>query len=375
MASPPLRIAFHAPMKPASHPTPSGDRRIARLTLQALERAGFAPFVASELRTLDMAGAPLRQAALEHRARDEAARLIGTLRPDPPALWLTYHSYWKAPDLLGPKVARGLGIPYVVTEPIVSRRRRAGPWAGFAAAAEAGMRAADLLLWSTPRDRPGLDFLGHDRLAELPPFVDPGPPPAPRVPYARSAPLRLLVAAMMRPGDKAASYARLAAGLAALPASAPDWRLDILGDGPARTEVEAMFAPLAPRVRFRGAVSDPAETRAAMETADLLPWPGVGEGFGMVYLEAQAAGLPCLAENRPGPAHVLAPEAAGGLPLTDPATPVAYAAGLAAALASPERLVRAGAAARAHILARHGIDAAAARLRARLLPLIEGAPR
>src|SRR5258705_179814 len=30
-----MRIAFYAPLKPPSHPVPSGDRRIARLLLQA----------------------------------------------------------------------------------------------------------------------------------------------------------------------------------------------------------------------------------------------------------------------------------------------------------------------------------------------------
>ena len=30
-----------------------------------------------------------------------------------PALWLTYHSYYKAPDLLGPTLSRQWGIPYV----------------------------------------------------------------------------------------------------------------------------------------------------------------------------------------------------------------------------------------------------------------------
>ena len=34
------RIAFYAPLKPPDHPTPSGDRRIARLFVEALGRAG-----------------------------------------------------------------------------------------------------------------------------------------------------------------------------------------------------------------------------------------------------------------------------------------------------------------------------------------------
>ena len=49
------RLAFYAPMKPPDHPVPSGDRQIARLTLTALERAGFAPRLVSRLRVLDVA--------------------------------------------------------------------------------------------------------------------------------------------------------------------------------------------------------------------------------------------------------------------------------------------------------------------------------
>jgi len=35
-----MRLAFYAPLKPPDHPVPSGDRRISRLLIQALERAG-----------------------------------------------------------------------------------------------------------------------------------------------------------------------------------------------------------------------------------------------------------------------------------------------------------------------------------------------
>ncbi|SFI00364.1 glycosyltransferase [Albimonas pacifica] len=359
------RIAFHAPMKPPEHPNPSGDRRIARLTLQALEGAGFAPFVASSLRTLEMAGDAAAQAALAAQAQAEAARLVEALRPDPPALWFTYHSYWKAPDLVGPAVCAALRLPYVISEPIHARKRREGPWAGFAVAAERSLAAADLLLWSTARDLPSLQALEGARLAELAPFLDLGPPPAPRGPAA--GPLRLLAVAMMRPGDKLASYAALAAALAR--PEAPDLRLEVIGDGAERGAVETLLAPLGARVRFRGVEPDPLRLRAAMEAADLLVWPGVNEGFGMVYLEAQAAGLPALAEDRPGPRHVL-PAPPHGLPLPPPGDAAAYAAVLATLDADRGRLAALRGAARAHAEARHGLEAASARLRELLTPLL-----
>ncbi|MGM0585555.1 MAG: glycosyltransferase, partial [Pseudomonadota bacterium] len=321
------RVAFHAPMKPPGHPTPSGDRRIARLTLAALERAGFAPFVASDLRSLDMAGDPARQAELFAQAEAETARLLRDLRPDPPALWFTYHCYWKAPDLLGPAVSQALGIPYAVSEASHSPRRREGPWAAFAEAADRALQAADLVLYTTPRDLPGLEaLLGPGRPAHLPAFLDLGPPPAPKP--APTGPLRLIAAAMMRPGDKLASYRALAAALARLDC---DWTLEVIGDGPARPDIEALLAPFPDRIRLRGAIHDPAALRAALEAAELLVWPGVGEGVGMIYLEAQAAGTPCLAEDRPGPRDLLPENVLS--PLPPPDDPQAFAAAIARAAA------------------------------------------
>ncbi|MFO7854654.1 MAG: glycosyltransferase [Paracoccaceae bacterium] len=359
------RVAFHAPLKPPDAERPSGDRRIARLTLAALERAGFAPFVASRLRTLDLAGDPAAQAALRDAAEAEAARLVPALAADPPVLWYTYHCYWKAPDLIGPRVARALGIPYAISEPSVSPRRREGPWAGFAAEAEAAIAAADLLLWSTERDRPALAaFLGGEgRMARLAPFLDLGPRPPARAPG--TGPLRLIAVGMMRPGDKAESYARLAAALVRVRA---DWRLEVVGDGTERAAVEAQFAPFGPRVRFRG-VLEGAALRAALEAAELLVWPGVGEGIGMLYLEAQAADLACLAEDRPGPRDVVHP----WRPLPPPGDAAAFAAGIEAAAADRAALAEAGRAARAAAEAEHSLDAAAALLRDRLGALI-GAP-
>ncbi len=349
-------VAFYAPMKAPDDPTPSGDRQIARLTLAALTRAGFAPCTVSRLRVLDLAGDPAAEARLAAAAEAEAARVIERLRAKEPALWFTYHCHYKAPDLLGPQTVDALGLPYVISEPSVSVRRRHGAWAGFARASEAAIARADRLFWTTSRDRHGLEAAGHGaKMVHLPAFLDPGPAPVPR---AAGTPPRLLTVAMMRPGDKLESYRRLAAGLAVL---AGDWRLDVIGDGPARGEVAALLAPFGARVTLRGVVEDAALLRAACEAADLMVWPGVGEGVGMAYLEAQAAGLPVVAE-----AHAAQRDLIEG-PLAPPGTPACFARMIEAALA--DRTAR-SAAARARIEARHGIAAAAATLRRALCPLV-----
>lgn len=339
------RIAFYAPMKPPDHSTPSGDREIARLTLGALEMAGYAPFLASRLRLIDTKGNAEAQARLTEAATGETARLIEEFRTDPPALWFTYHCHYKAPDLLGPAVAKVIGIPYVISEPSLSPKRRDGPWAAFAASAEAAIAAADRLFWTTERDRPALEAAGHEpRLVHLPAFLDPGPEPATSTTGDR---LRLVTVAMMRPGDKLESYRRLAA---ALPFLTRPWHLTVIGGGPAAMEVQALL----PAARFLSTIDDPARVRAELEAADVLLWPGVGEGVGMAWLEAMAAGTPVAAEDGPA-ARALITESAGRL--AEPGDPAALAQAIEAAT---------GLAPRAHVLEHHSLGAAAGILRAHL---------
>src|SRR5690242_12252875 len=100
-----MRVAFYAPLKPADHPTPSGDRRVARLFFDALQMAGHRPFVASRRRSYDGTGDRLRQARLADLAAGDAERLLHLWRQrtaTAPELWFTYHLYYKAPDWFGP---------------------------------------------------------------------------------------------------------------------------------------------------------------------------------------------------------------------------------------------------------------------------------
>ncbi|MEL6264563.1 MAG: glycosyltransferase, partial [Pseudomonadota bacterium] len=277
--------------------------------------------------------------------------------------WLTYHCHYKAPDLVGPAVARALGLPYLLVEPSLSPRRLDGPWARFAQAATGAVAAADALFWTTERDRPALEAAGHaSRMTALPPFLDPGPGPA-RLGSPAATPPALLTVAMMRPGDKVESYRRLARALRRLVEDTP-FTLTVIGDGPARAEVEALFAPFGTRlpgeIRFTGA-ADPATIRAAMEAADLLAWPGVGEGIGYVWLEAAAAGLPAVAEDGPAARDVVTGR------LAAPGEAAAFAAAIRVALADRPALSRA---ARVRAVDRHGLETAAGTIGARIDHLV-----
>jgi glycosyltransferase involved in cell wall biosynthesis len=350
-------IAFHAPLKAPTHPVPSGDRAMARAILGALGRnpAGWRAALVSEFRSFEGRGDPERQAALAAAAADEARRLTATGAAAGWRAWVTYHCHYKAPDLIGPAVAARLGIPYLAIEATRARKRLGGPWDLFARHAEAACDAAATILWLTARDRVALAAArpARQRLVRLRPFLDRDSVGAP-APLRGAGPPRLIAVGMMRAGDKLASYAAMAAALAR---ARCDWRLEIAGDGPAAAGVAALFAPFGARVRRLGQL-DPVALEAAYARADLMVWPGVNEAYGIVYLEAQAAGLPVVAENRPGVRDVVR---AGGL-----LVPAGDATALAAAidrLAGDDAVRRAlGAAGRAQVAAEHLRPAAAARL-------------
>ena len=356
------RIAFHAPMKAPDHPTPSGDRTFARALLSALRESGVGtPELVSHLRSRDAVGDPAVQDAIMEAARAEIDRLE---RMEAPALWVTYHSYYKAPDLLGPVLSERWGVPYVLIEASRARTRLEGPFARFAAAAERACDCADVIFYLTDHDREALARYRPpgQQLVHLRPFLDRAAL-EPEHGRPTEGPLRLLCCAMFRTGDKMASYASLAAALKTV--HTPFWTLRIAGDGPARREAEEMFAGFGDRVEFLGEV-DQQQLAACCRAADLFVWPGVGEAFGMVYLEAQAEGCPVLAEDRPGVREVVRD---GGW-LVPPGDPEAFAATIDRLAADPAARHRAGQRARARVAADHLRTAASATLRAALMPLI-----
>lgn len=76
-------------------------------------------------------------------------------------------------------------------------------------------------------------------------------------------------------------------------------RLDIFGEGSERKHIETLVRELqlSDRVTLHGAIAD---SRAALRQIDLLVLPSAAEGFGLVLIEAMAAGVPVVATNVAG---------------------------------------------------------------------------
>jgi glycosyltransferase involved in cell wall biosynthesis len=81
-------------------------------------------------------------------------------------------------------------------------------------------------------------------------------------------------------------------------AHGPSGSLVIVGDGPARPELEQQVRALgiSDKVHFLGCVPHPALS-AIIRSFDIFAFPSFGEGFGMVLLEAMAWGKPVVASD------------------------------------------------------------------------------
>jgi glycosyltransferase involved in cell wall biosynthesis len=126
----------------------------------------------------------------------------------------------------------------------------------------------------------------------------------------------------------------------------PDLRYLVVGDGPEREPLARLAAELgvADRVELAGQL--PHETALARaRAAHVFVMPSIDEAFGVVYVEAMAAGLPAIgARGEAGPQEIAA--AGDGLRLVAPGDVEALAAEIEGLIAEPEYAKDLGEAAR-----------------------------
>jgi rhamnosyl/mannosyltransferase len=146
-------------------------------------------------------------------------------------------------------------------------------------------------------------------------------------------------------------------------ASAPG-RLLLVGDGPLRSELEAIAqqAGVSGRVHFLGRAPD-SLLRACYHAADVFVLPSIArsEAFGLVQVEAMAAGKPVINTQLDSGVPFVSLDGVSGITVP-PADVGALAAAITLLLENPELRTRFGAAARERACTEFSVETMTARI-------------
>lgn len=300
-----LRILFYAPFKPLGHRHPSGDLVTATEIADYLVKQGHEVIQASTLRCRWIYWKPW----LWPELLGEKRRLVRRHKKNDVDIWFTYHTYYKAPDLLGPSTSRKLKIPYVIFQGIYAtkRRRKLKTLAGFYANKKALCAARHVFSNKT------VDWINLKRLvpANRLSYLSPGIHPAEfhfdedsrqtlRDQWNVGDEPVVFSAAMFRADVKTEGLTWVIRACGELLRRGSSLRLVIAGDGKQRDKLKQLAdGQLGGRVLFVGKIPRN-EMYRYYSACDLFVFPGIRESLGLVFLEAQACGLPVVAFDNAG---------------------------------------------------------------------------
>ena len=300
-----MRIAFYTPFKPLGHHHPSGDLVIATGLNDYLTVGGHDVQQVGPLRARWIYWKPwswVKLLAVYGRARHRVVQ-------EKVQLWLTYHTYYKAPDVLGPLVSKAAKIPYVIFQGIFSTKRRRHPktWPGFVLN-KIALNTAQHVFTNRREDRKNLlRLLPENRVTYVKPGIhtdafqfDAQARQKIRRSWGVGDMPVIFSAAMFRQDVKTEGMSFLIRSCGRLAKEGLDFQLIIAGDGKERRNLQFLAAEhLADKVRFLGKIERD-QMAGYYSAADLFVFPGIDESLGMVYLESQSCGLPVIAFDNGG---------------------------------------------------------------------------
>lgn len=280
------------------------------------------------------------------------------------------HAHFARDGIIVAPVAARLGIPLVVTlhGSDITALPQAPGWAGrryrrqlraLFAQAERIVAVSEFirrqaLRWGAPEDRVVVSYIGIPLQKGTMPEGSGEDRSAPARPDTEESAARHELLFVGRLVEKK-GVADAIDAVAALPADMRQRvRFTIVGDGPLRAELEARAASRGIDVRFLGARNS-AETRMLMAESHLFLAPsqqapnGDCEGFGMVFAEAAAAGLPVVSYRHGGVPEAVA-DGQTGL-LAEEGDVAGLSAAVRTVLADPAYARRLGSAGAARIAA------------------------
>jgi phosphatidylinositol alpha-1,6-mannosyltransferase len=190
-----------------------------------------------------------------------------------------------------------------------------------------------------------------DRVRLILPGVDPPARQGAVTCLAEREPIVITVARLV---DRYKGFDMILRALPGIRERVPNVRWVVVGEGPLRAELEQQARDLevAHAVSFVGAVDNDERDRL-LDNAAVFAMPSRldpshtgGEGFGLVYLEAAARGLPTVAGNVGGATDAVVHDQTGLL--VDPTDPIAVGRAISDLLVDRDRAERLGQAARTY---------------------------
>ena len=231
-----MKIAFCTPFKPLVHPRVSGDVTIAFDLFSFLQKRGhdlwMVPYVSTEWVWRKPRSWP-KVFSTMHLVREE---LSGKDAPD---LWFTYHSYYRAPDILGTLAVRHR-IPYAIFAASHAKKRAAN-WKtkpGYYLNKQS-LEQATHLFTNKHRDLEGLyQVAPKDKVTFIPPGIrtdkfirDEDARKAKRKEWDMADKTVILTVAMLRKGTKSKGVEHVITACNRLVSQGHDIALVIAGDG------------------------------------------------------------------------------------------------------------------------------------------------
>ncbi len=299
-----VKIAFYCPLKPIAHPTPSGDREIARGLYQFFQSKGADVQVLSEFRSRLFYRSPFKIFLWIF----SLIRAYFWVRREKPDVFFTYHTYYKAPDPIGFLLAWWFRKPYFIFEGMYARlaARRLGYWFGYFLNRSA-LRYATKIFCDKSEDFLFLqEWFPSEKLQYLPPSVD--VELFTMAKKERSVTRErlgldgvvIVTIAMLRADRKTEGVKFLLRCLGRLRAEGLRFQWLHVGGGVCRQEVQKLCVQMLGKHGRLLGTQEAKDVRKILAAADVFAFPGLDEGFGLVYVEAQAAGLPVVAFKNGG---------------------------------------------------------------------------
>lgn len=354
-----MRLAFYTPFVPLNHPKPSGDTAIARSVIDFLRRRDHTVVDTTHFSSKWIWLRPWTLPAML-RARQE---FLDVLKKEQPDALLVYHSYYRAPDLLGPlAAAQGLPVFHFGSAYASRRRKKLLTRPGYLLNLKSLRAATHCFTLKQPEYENLLRIMPEDRATYIRPGIetqrftpDNDARLLLRVRWNTGADVPVvLTVAMLRTGTKSEGVAHVIRALGKLHKENIDFRYLVVGDGPERKALTCLAEEHLPgKARFIGRISS-VELPAVYSASDCYAFPGINEGLGMAYLEAQCAGLPAVGWDRWGAAECIAHGQTG---FVTPAWDLdAFTDALRTLVTDHSKRVEMGLAARRRVLAEHDRD-------------------